>query len=361
MSAWGKGDPRWIVEERADATNVNNWHWTEKNATPWSKKTLTELLTFLAFEDESGHCRTTSVESIEGEAVANNRKAKLIFFYELEVKLNWEGKTTDGQDVRGQIFIPNLSEENDPDEIEVQVSMKSESTPERRKVKELLRIKGTPAIQDQIGKYIKLLKTEFSKDMILPSKGAPAPQLPGVKLDAKTAQQLPQQPADLSAPKPKAKQPEIATKTPAVSTAAPPPKVKTKTVEVTDEFLCPPDALYDALTNPDKVSAYTQSECKMDAKAGGEFSMFGGNVTGSFSRLDPNKLIEQSWRFKSWPEGHYSKVKIELSPQDGNTKLSLTQTDVPESDYGRTKEGWTSHQFNRMKAIFGFGSPMGLF
>ena len=28
---------RWIVEERPDATNVNNWHWTEKNADSWSK------------------------------------------------------------------------------------------------------------------------------------------------------------------------------------------------------------------------------------------------------------------------------------------------------------------------------------
>lgn len=28
MAKWGEGDPRWIVEERADATNVNNWHWS---------------------------------------------------------------------------------------------------------------------------------------------------------------------------------------------------------------------------------------------------------------------------------------------------------------------------------------------
>ena len=26
MAKWGEGDPRWIVEERADAKNVNNWH-----------------------------------------------------------------------------------------------------------------------------------------------------------------------------------------------------------------------------------------------------------------------------------------------------------------------------------------------
>ena len=29
MAKWGEGDPRWIVEERQDSHNVNNWHWKE--------------------------------------------------------------------------------------------------------------------------------------------------------------------------------------------------------------------------------------------------------------------------------------------------------------------------------------------
>lgn len=40
MAKWGEGDPRWIVEERPDAHNVNNWHWRESDATQWSKKKL---------------------------------------------------------------------------------------------------------------------------------------------------------------------------------------------------------------------------------------------------------------------------------------------------------------------------------
>ena len=53
MAKWGEGDPRWIVEERPDATNVNNWHWTEKNADQWSKDKLKELL-----------CRCSAIYSI---------------------------------------------------------------------------------------------------------------------------------------------------------------------------------------------------------------------------------------------------------------------------------------------------------
>ncbi|CAN7944409.1 unnamed protein product [Ixodes hexagonus] len=91
MAKWGEGDPRWIVEERPDATNVNNWHWTEKNASQWSKDKLTELLTNLEIKDGRGSCKVVEMSKCDGEAVANNRKAKLIFFYEWAIELKWEG------------------------------------------------------------------------------------------------------------------------------------------------------------------------------------------------------------------------------------------------------------------------------
>ena len=31
MAKLGEGDDRWIVKEREDGANVNNWHWTSKN------------------------------------------------------------------------------------------------------------------------------------------------------------------------------------------------------------------------------------------------------------------------------------------------------------------------------------------
>ena len=52
MAKWGEGDPRWIVEERADATNVNNWHWSEKNANKWSKEKLKILLKGTKIEND---------------------------------------------------------------------------------------------------------------------------------------------------------------------------------------------------------------------------------------------------------------------------------------------------------------------
>jgi len=95
MAEWGKGDPRWIVEERPDgkknnnilfffnrlflATNPNNWHWKEKNATQWSKDKLNDLLVGLKIENEEYSCEIKELKKCSGEASANNRKAKLVF------------------------------------------------------------------------------------------------------------------------------------------------------------------------------------------------------------------------------------------------------------------------------------------
>ena len=68
MAKWGEGDPRWIVEERPDATNVNNWHWTEKNADAWSKKKLEELLVNFVIEDTKvGNVVIEEMEKCDGK------------------------------------------------------------------------------------------------------------------------------------------------------------------------------------------------------------------------------------------------------------------------------------------------------
>lgn len=120
MAKWGEGDPRWIVEERPDATNVNNWHWTERNAGPWSQEKLKELLKDVPINCDEADLQISELEKCEGEASANNRKGKLIFFYEWNLVLKWKGKLKGSEEnYEGQITIPNLSEENDVSDLDV--------------------------------------------------------------------------------------------------------------------------------------------------------------------------------------------------------------------------------------------------
>lgn len=63
----------------------------------------------------------SEVEKCEGEAVANNRKGKLIFFYEWNIVLKWTSLGKSNKNIEGKINIPNLSEENDISEVDVSI------------------------------------------------------------------------------------------------------------------------------------------------------------------------------------------------------------------------------------------------
>lgn len=176
MAKWGEGDPRWIVEERPDAINVNNWHWTEKEASPWSRETFDTLFKGLVVEESSiGKVTIESLGTVQGEACINNRKAKLIYIYDWDIELKWSGRVN-GKDqvVNGIIRIPNLSDENDIDDIDVSVTVNDDDKKSHPDIadalKEMVRKKAVAPLRSKCEEYIKMLKTEFSNGVILPKK-----------------------------------------------------------------------------------------------------------------------------------------------------------------------------------------------
>jgi uncharacterized protein YndB with AHSA1/START domain len=75
------------------------------------------------------------------------------------------------------------------------------------------------------------------------------------------------------------------------------PSVEVSELNQTVGFRVPARLIYEALTNPQIVSAYTQAPAVIDAKVGGKFSLFGGSLTGAYTKLSPNEL-QYTWRFK---------------------------------------------------------------
>lgn len=65
---------------------------TERDATNWSSEKLKDLLVGLCVENDEGKCEVTELSKAEGEASINNRKGKLIFFYEWNLKAKWKGE-----------------------------------------------------------------------------------------------------------------------------------------------------------------------------------------------------------------------------------------------------------------------------
>lgn len=301
MAKWGEGDPRWIVEERPDATNVNNWHWTEKNATPWSKERITALFKDFPINDASKvKCRIVQVEKVDGEATANNRKGKLIFFYEWNVVLNWDGCLADGEPTyKGKVTIPNLSEENDLDDIDITISI-DESSEESERLKQFMYSIGRSQIRAQIGVYLRELREEFSKGLILPKKDDAKVKPDGISNITsgfnKKVNLMPIKSSNIQS-----------TGGPSIGF-----KLDVKMLTLNETFQCRAKDVYDVLTKQELVSVFTHSQAKVDASRGGEFVLFDGNITGKFEELVPNEKIVQTWRYKQWPSGHFSQVTIKL-------------------------------------------------
>jgi activator of HSP90 ATPase len=349
MAKWGEGDPRWIVEERPDATNVNNWHWTEKNATPWSKDKLQELLKDFVIVDDKISCSISSIDKLEGEATANNRKGKLIFFYEWNIVLKWTGSLP-GQatPTTGKITVPNLSEENDIDEVEVTVTI-DESNDDSEKLKQIMYNCGRDKIREQLSKYVKSLKEDFAKNLILPKKD-------DVSANVKVK---PDQVVNLTSGFNKQINVNAGSEpTPAKPAAAKPlgVKLEVQTIEFTQTFQCKASDLYNVFVDVSMVTAFTRGHVKLDATKNGEFVLFGGNIRGKFNELVPGKKITQSWRYKPWPADHYSQVTLNFNDKEDHTELHVVQTGVPKAEVEATRQNWHRYYFDSIRSTFGFGS-----
>ena len=176
MAKWGEGDPRWIVEERPDAVNVNNWHWTEKEASPWSRETFHKLFLGMVIEKPTvGKVTIDALGTVQGEACINNRKAKLIYIYDWDIELKWSGRVNGiDQVINGMIRIPNISDENDIDEIDISVTVNEDDKKAypayADTLKEMVRKEGTNPLRLKCGEYVRMLKNEFSGGVILPTK-----------------------------------------------------------------------------------------------------------------------------------------------------------------------------------------------
>ncbi|NXP55502.1 AHSA2 ATPase, partial [Heliornis fulica] len=328
MAKWGQGDPRWIVEERADATNVNNWHWTERDATSWSKSKLKEVLVGLVVEGEAGRCEISGLKHLEGEASCNSRKGKLIVFYEWNLRLSWRGTVKEsGEKHKGSVEIPNLSEENEVDDTEINISKKKG---ESDVLKDLMRTEGTTKVREALRDYLKALKTEFTLGMILPTRAAAGQELAAErKLSGNTSQ-------DSVSPQ-------------HLDTVG--VKIPTVKIIMREIFNSPADELYSVFTTQELVQKFSRRPAAVDAQKGGKLQMFDGRVSGEYAELVPSQRIVLKWRCRSWPEEHYAMVALNFKAMAAQTELQLECKGVPVSHEDSTRQCWKEQYFEEIRVL----------
>jgi len=353
MARWGEGDPRWIVEERPDATNVNNWHWTERDATSWSNAKLKEHFLALKEEGEGYKWHISEVKKLTGEATINNRKGKLIYFYEWDIQLAYKGMVT-GSDIEhcGTINIPNLSDENSPEDIDVEIIAKGDSK-NGEKVKQFVRKNGIKMCQNVCAQYIADIKEEYSSGMVLPTKDGHTNNGINGSVNDKNKKNIVNKSNENKFNESVKNMSVDDSKSTKKSQSVSKVEVKLK-----EEFITSADELFATLTQENRLCAFTHSCCTSNPVIGGEFSIMNGIIHGTYVELLPYEKIVQKWRFKEWPDGLYSTVTIKLDQKSDNTTLKLTQSGIPDYDTARTEQGWKRFFWGPMKQTFGFGSSL---
>ncbi len=113
-----------------------------------------------------------------------------------------------------------------------------------------------------------------------------------------------------------------------------------KTIRQTCTLPASPREVYDALMDSRTHRAFSGEPASISKRVGGRFTAYGDYISGKNLELVANKKIVQSWHGSDWPEGQYSKVTYTLKPVKGGTRLTFTQSGVPDKQYKDLKQGW---------------------
>ena len=122
------------------------------------------------------------------------------------------------------------------------------------------------------------------------------------------------------------------------------------TISQSIAFKASPAKIYEALISAEQFSEVTGAAAKISTDEGGEFSCFGGQITGRHIELIPDERIVQAWRVKAWPEGVYSEVRFDLNASGDGTTLELTQTGYPDDAAVHLEPGWHKMYWEPLKA-----------
>jgi activator of HSP90 ATPase len=126
-----------------------------------------------------------------------------------------------------------------------------------------------------------------------------------------------------------------------------------KTIKQTVHIHVKPEEVYEAYVDAKKHGEFIGSKVVFENKVGGKFSAWDGELAGENLELVKGKKIVQKWRADDWPEGHYSKLTIELRADGDGTKLTLAQVDVPDDKVDDIDSGWHEYYWEPMKEYFG--------
>jgi len=330
--------------------NPNNWHWVNKDVSEWTREYLTTELVGLKAEKDGSSAEISKILSMDGDVDVSQRKNKVITIFDVKLQLEYTGKVQkqgeaagETADVSGTITVPEVAHDTEQDEYVFEVELYGEDS-SKQPVKDIVRSQITPLLRQKLVQIAPTLIEKHGKDLqhapgSNPSSGFSTPRT----LQSSSVN--------------KAKDESKSSSTTATSGTY---HVNVTSLSDQQEFRTDADQLFLTFTDPQRIAAFTRAPPKVfeGAQEGGKFEIFGGNVSGQFTKLDKPTYIEQKWRLAQWPAGHFStmKIKFEQNDVDAVTIMRVDWVGVPIGQEESTKRNWEEYYVRSIKTTFGFGT-----
>ncbi|KAK9476237.1 activator of Hsp90 ATPase [Lipomyces japonicus] len=322
--------------------NPNNWHWVDKNCVEWSKSYFSDKLVGVSVKSDNASVNISSLDSLTGDVDVNQRKGKVISLFDVKLVLGFKGEVEGGEEseVSGSITIPEVAYDTEQDEYVFHISLTAE-TKEKQPVKELIRAQLIPVLRQKLARFGPDLIETHGKDIQHPVNEnrsvftSSAQSNQGISVGGATVNGL------------------GSTESKSSSSAA----YNTTTLRLDPVFQTSANELYKTFLEPARVAAWTRSPpVKFDNKEGGEFSLFGGNVSGKFVKLVEDKSIEMQWRLRDWKPQHFANLNILFDQGNSETKALVNWTGVPIGQEDVTRQNFEEYYVKSIKLTFGFGA-----
>ena len=115
------------------------------------------------------------------------------------------------------------------------------------------------------------------------------------------------------------------------------------------EINAPAAKVWEALTATDLMTQWSGSPALSDAREGGEFSLWDGDIHGTYTKLIPDQLIEEDWYGHENPTWKYQ-VSFTLISEGTGTKVHMVYSgDI--LDEQKDIKDWRDYYFDPIKKL----------
>ncbi len=108
--------------------------------------------------------------------------------------------------------------------------------------------------------------------------------------------------------------------------------------------------VWQALVDPNIIEKWSGGPAIMDENVGTKFSLWGGDIHGTNTKVIKNKFLEQDWFGGQWTGP--SKLKFLLKKvSDTTTEVELVQDDIPDHELDDIDDGWKRYYMGPLKEL----------